>query len=85
MANTLAREGARVRHMTPGSMEDYARDLGQQAAALDPTDLEFARIALDAGITPEQAREDAKSRPSISPLAEAMEILVTRDALVAVP
>ena len=81
MANTLAREGARARHMTPGSMEDYARDLGQQAAALDPMDLQAARIALDAGITPEQAREDAEHNLFLAPLAGAMERLTALAAV----
>ncbi len=71
MANTLAREGARARHMTPRSMEEYLRDLGRDAA-----DLEAARIYLEAGITPEELAADAKVIPELAPAAVAAAELV---------
>lgn len=71
MANTLAREYARARHMTRRTMEEYLRDLGRDAA-----DLEAALICLDAGITPAELAEDAESIPELAPVAAALAELV---------
>ena len=53
MANTVARERARARHMTPRSMEEYLRSLGEDAALL-----EAAWICVDAGVTPAELAVD---------------------------
>ena len=69
--NTVARESARARHMSPVSMGEYLRGLGEDAA-----NLEAAIICLDAGITPAQLAADALVIPELAPLAAAMAELV---------
>ena len=81
MSHSLSTRRRPAAQYTPQSNLQYLQELGQQAAALDSADLQAARIALDAGITPEQAREDAEHNLFLAPLAGAMERLTALAAV----
>lgn len=61
--DTVAREHARARHMTPVSMEEYLRGLGEDAAVL-----EAAWICLEAGRVPADFAHDPELAAAMAEL-----------------
>ena len=68
MANTVARENARARHMAPRSMEEYLRDLARDAADLEAAIMEAARICLKAGRVPADFANDPELAAAMTEL-----------------
>ena len=66
--DTVARERARARHMSPVSMEEYLRDLARDAADLEAAIMDAARICLKAGRVPGDFAEDPELAAAMAEL-----------------